>query len=135
MVHAVGRLLNEEWFLGWKNGQEDKGKAPPGPGASKHRPLPEDFALRGMPWAGRYYPDGWFITGERIDDDDKYFKVPSMTEERRKRVLWLGFCIARRGNGKWLHFNEWSRRFGVSYIAQRCFEPRFLNFGPFKVPL
>jgi hypothetical protein len=44
--------------------------------------------MRGFQWAERYHPPRWFDTDERVDDDDdKYFEVPSMMEERRDRVL------------------------------------------------
>ena len=84
-------------------------KAPP---VRRKRPLPDDYAMRGFQWAERYHPDGWFDTDERIDDDDKYFEVPSMMEERRERVLWLGARIAEREGGRWLQLDRETKRFG-----------------------
>ena len=43
---------------------------------------------------------------------DKYFEVvspaevESRIEEREKRVLWLGCCIAKTMEGKWLRFDK-----------------------------
>jgi hypothetical protein len=34
------------------------------------RPLPEDYAMRGLLWADKYYPSGWFSNG-KIEDDEK----------------------------------------------------------------
>ncbi|KAL2256836.1 hypothetical protein VTK26DRAFT_1047 [Humicola hyalothermophila] len=78
------------------------------------RPLPDDFALRGFPWVDRYFPDGWFATREKIDDDDKYFEVPSMIQERKERALWLGCRIAKQGGGNWLTYDRETHRFDVS---------------------
>ncbi|KAK4239733.1 hypothetical protein C8A03DRAFT_42664 [Achaetomium macrosporum] len=120
---ALARLLEGgNQFPGWKVDNEDqenevktdeKGAAPPAKGP-RRRPLPDDFALRGFSWVDRYFPDGWFVTDETIDDDDKYFEVPSMMEERRERVIWLGCRIAEREDGKWLRFNKETRRFAVN---------------------
>ncbi|KAK8013435.1 hypothetical protein PG991_009028 [Apiospora marii] len=46
-----------------------------------------------------------------IDDDEKYFEVASMTDERKERVLWLGISIAR--HGKWLLYDDKSHQFSV----------------------
>ncbi|KAK7962569.1 uncharacterized protein PG986_003394 [Apiospora aurea] len=74
------------------------------------RPLPEDFALRGLLWAEKYYPSDWF-SNDKVDDDEKYFEVASMTDERKERVLWLGVSIAR--HGKWLLYDDELRQFSV----------------------
>ncbi|KAL2014991.1 hypothetical protein VTK56DRAFT_6550 [Thermocarpiscus australiensis] len=108
-------------FPGWKEDKDEenevntdeKGGVPPGKGP-KRRPLPDDFALRGFSWVERYFPEGWFVTDERIDDDDKYFEVPSMMEERTLRVVWLGCRIAEREKGEWLRFDKETRRFTVN---------------------
>ncbi|KAK4096510.1 hypothetical protein N658DRAFT_553646 [Parathielavia hyrcaniae] len=119
---ALARFLESgEPFQGWKEKQEENKKnnneggagagGEPWPDAPRKRPLPEDFALRGFPFVEEYYPDGWFVT-EEIDDDDKYFEVLSMIEERKERVVWLGRRIAEK-EGKWLRFDKENRRFGV----------------------
>ncbi|KDN60779.1 hypothetical protein CSUB01_05971 [Colletotrichum sublineola] len=73
------------------------------------RPLPEDFAQRGLLWVDRYYPDDWFTS--KFDDDEKYFEVASMTSERVERCLWLGCRLA--SSGKWLTYDKSTRQFGV----------------------
>jgi hypothetical protein len=80
----------------------------------RKRPLPDDFAMRGLPWVEKYFPGGWFVTEESIDDDEKYFELQSMSEERRERVVWLGCRIAERDGGKWLRFDKETKRFGVN---------------------
>jgi hypothetical protein len=77
-----------------------------------NRPLPEDFAMRGMPWADTYLPAEWF-SNLKIDDDEKFFEVPSMTGERKERLLWLGRQIALR-SGKTLTYDAATHTFGVS---------------------
>ncbi|KAJ4289974.1 hypothetical protein N0V88_006775 [Collariella sp. IMI 366227] len=44
----------------------------------RRRPLPDDYAIRG------------------VDDDDKYMELAYMVEERKNRVMWLGAHIAAR---------------------------------------
>ncbi|KAK4097793.1 hypothetical protein N658DRAFT_526800 [Parathielavia hyrcaniae] len=114
LVHL---LESDEPFPGWKEKQEEKNEGTDGeprPRAPKRRPLPEDFSLRGFPFVESYFPDGWFSTEEKIDDDDKYFEVPSMIEERKERVVWLGCRIAGREGGRWLRFDKETKRFGVN---------------------
>ncbi|TIC97527.1 Telomerase-binding protein EST1A [Colletotrichum higginsianum] len=74
------------------------------------RPLPEDFAQRGLLWVDKYYPNDWF-TSAKLDDDEKYREVASMTQERRERCLWLGCRLASSGN--WLTYDLATRKFGV----------------------
>ncbi|KAK4243403.1 hypothetical protein C7999DRAFT_36275 [Corynascus novoguineensis] len=82
--------------------------------ARKKKPLADDYAMRGLPWTETYFPDRFFVTDERIDDDEKYFELPSMLNERRERTIWLGCRIAKRGEGKWLLFDEEAKIFGVN---------------------
>ncbi|GKT96359.1 telomerase-binding protein EST1A protein [Colletotrichum tofieldiae] len=82
----------------------------PRPNKETPRPLPEDFAQRGLLWVDKYYPDDWF-TSMKVDDDEKYFEVASMTEERQDRCLWLGCRLASSGN--WLTYDKSTRQFGV----------------------
>lgn len=117
---GLAQLLQSEQFPG-TNGEDTKGGEAGngngngnGNGRRSKRPIPDDFAMRGFPWVEKYFPDGWFVTEERIDDDEKYFELPSMKEERRERVLWLGGRIAEREGGKWLKFDNETNRFGVS---------------------
>ncbi|KAK3330590.1 hypothetical protein B0H66DRAFT_468554 [Apodospora peruviana] len=76
------------------------------------RPLPEDYAMRGLLWVDKYFPNDWF-SNDKIDDDEKYFEVASMSEERKERVLYLGCRIAAR-DGKWLRYDSESHQFSVS---------------------
>jgi Est1 DNA/RNA binding domain len=62
------------------------------------RPFPEDFAIRGLLWTEGYFPDGYF-SNEKIDEEEKYHELPSMTAERKGRILWLGRRISNRAYG------------------------------------
>ncbi|KAM0323127.1 hypothetical protein ACHAQA_008977 [Verticillium albo-atrum] len=78
--------------------------------AETPNPLPEDFAMRGLPWTQKYLPSNWF-SDVNIDDDDKFREVSSMIEERRIRILWLGCRIASHGD--WLHYDSKVHEFSV----------------------
>ncbi|KAI1872276.1 hypothetical protein JX265_001600 [Neoarthrinium moseri] len=84
------------------------------------RPLPEDFAMKGLLWVDKYFPVDWF-SNDKIDDDEKYFEVASMTDERKERILWLGCRIAKLG--KWLTYDESIHQFGVVNEFEREVEP------------
>ncbi|KAG7402699.1 Telomerase-binding protein EST1A [Fusarium oxysporum f. sp. rapae] len=73
-------------------------------------PLPEDFAMRGLLYAEDYFPNDWF-SNDKIDEDEKYFELPSVTEVRKDRILSLGYNIASSGN--WLLWNRETRQFEV----------------------
>ncbi|KAB5514953.1 hypothetical protein GE09DRAFT_1161685 [Coniochaeta sp. 2T2.1] len=73
------------------------------------RPLPEDYAMRGLLWTDDYFPPGHF-DGEQRDDDEKYMELPSMVESRKERVLYLGCHIAARGE-QWLRYDRAEHRF------------------------
>jgi len=118
---ALAPLLEGARFPGSAEiGEENSGddgkqeKAGASGAARKKKPLADDFALRGFPWTETYFPEKHFVTEERIDDDEKYFELPSMLEERRERLVWLGCRIAERENGKWLRFDKETKRFGVA---------------------
>ncbi|ODA83153.1 hypothetical protein RJ55_01663 [Drechmeria coniospora] len=82
----------------------EKGEAP--------RPLPEDYAMRGLLYAEDFFPNGWF-ENEKIDDDERYQEQPSKTSERRERILWIGRQLAN--HGEWLTWDETNRIFGVRF--------------------
>jgi len=65
------------------------------PRGDSNRPLPDDYALRGLLWTKEYFPNDWFTS--RVDDDERYFEVPSMTEERKERILWLACRLSKSG--------------------------------------
>lgn len=73
-------------------------------------PLPEDFAMRGLLWAARYHPGGWFAAA-KVDDEERETEPASMANQRKDRILWLGCCIARCG--KWILYNSRDRAFSV----------------------
>lgn len=75
----------------------------PMPEKNNPRPFPEDYALRGLLWADGLFPDNWF-TNPKIDDEEKYVELPSMTDERKERILWLARRIANAG--PWLNYDS-----------------------------
>jgi hypothetical protein len=79
--------------------------------SKEHRPLPEDFALKGFHFVEPYHPADLF-SKIKIDDDEKYFEMPSMMEVRKQRILWLAHKIAR--TGAWLTWDDTANRFGVN---------------------
>jgi hypothetical protein len=78
------------------------------------RPLPEDFKMRGLVYAENLFPENWYRDA-RVEEDEKQFELPSMTDQRKERILWLGRRMA--GNGTHLTWNESTRQFGV---AEAC---------------
>lgn len=72
-------------------------KFPTPPESAKSRPLPEDFAMRGLLWANQYFPRDWFDPSKVDDDDEGYLEVSSMAQERTERILWLGRQLLRGG--------------------------------------
>ncbi|KAH8743671.1 hypothetical protein F5883DRAFT_364029, partial [Diaporthe sp. PMI_573] len=72
------------------------------------RPLPEDWCLRGLLWTDKLFPSDWF-TSDKVDDDEKTFELASMTEQRKERVLWLGYHLAL--TGKWLTYDKQRKQF------------------------
>jgi hypothetical protein len=73
------------------------------------RPFTEDFAMRGLLWADEYYPQNWF-SNDKIDAEEKYLEVASMTDDRKERILWLACRIAELGD--WIHYN--GKKFSIS---------------------
>lgn len=67
----------------------------PLPEKDDFRPFPEDYAMRGLLWTETYFPDEWF-KNEKIDEEEKYREVASMTEQRKERILWLACMITKR---------------------------------------
>lgn len=79
---------------------------------ANHRPVPEDYAMRGLLWTDSYLPDSWF-TYDLQDDDEKYMELASFYEERKERILYLGCRIAAQG-GRWLRYDSDTHRFSVA---------------------
>jgi hypothetical protein len=110
---GLARLLDSELFPGSAGSaglkevkeegwEKEKGAAAPVPAMAaaaaaglRRRPLPDDFAMRGFPWVEKYFPEGWFANEEKINDDEKYFELASMMEERRERVVGWGAASRR----------------------------------------
>ncbi|KAB5515608.1 hypothetical protein GE09DRAFT_1208678 [Coniochaeta sp. 2T2.1] len=89
------------------------------------RPLPEDYAMRGLLWTDDYFPPKHF-DGEQRDDDEKYMELPSMVESRKERVLYLGCRIAARGE-QWLRYDRAEHRFSAtSTTAETVADPEQL---------
>ncbi|KAJ8127112.1 hypothetical protein O1611_g6525 [Lasiodiplodia mahajangana] len=82
----------------------------PREGTNPPHPLPEDFAMKGLVFEREYYPLDWF-SSHKVDDDEKYLEMPSMTNVRKERILWIGHKIAQSGRG--LTYNEKENIFGV----------------------
>lgn len=78
---------------------------------SSARPLPDDWSLRGLLWTEKLYPSDWF-SNDKVDDDEKTFELPSMTEDRKERVLWLGYKLA--SYGKWIKYDVYTKQFSVT---------------------
>lgn len=76
------------------------------------RPLPEDWAMRGLLWAERYLPSTLF-TSKGADDSERYFENPSMIEQRKERVLYLGCRIAAHST-EFLLYDSASHRFSAA---------------------
>lgn len=54
-----------------------------------YRPLPEDYAMRGLIYTEGYFPPKWF-PDETVEDDERYFEQASTEGDRKERLLWLG---------------------------------------------
>ncbi|KAJ2907261.1 Telomerase-binding protein EST1A [Zalerion maritima] len=59
----------------------------------RDRELPEDYALRGLVFTERYYPEKFFA--ESFDVEEKYFEIPSMMEVRKDAILSLTLSTCR----------------------------------------
>jgi hypothetical protein len=67
--------------------------------------------MRGLLWTEEYYPIRWF-KDSLVEEGEKDFELPSMGDQRKERVLWLGRRLAVSGN--WLTWDEKARTFGVA---------------------
>ncbi|KAM0464708.1 hypothetical protein ACHAPV_002543 [Trichoderma viride] len=83
------------------------------PGAENqdhYRPLPEDYAMRGLIYTEEYFPLKWFA-GEAVEEDEKYFEQASMVDSRKERILWIGKQISSLN--RWLIWDGESAKFTV----------------------
>jgi hypothetical protein len=76
------------------------------------RPLPEDWALRGLVWAADYFPSGWFLN-DKLDEDERHIEIGSHAERRKERVLYLGCQIAAKSS-EYLRYDSQVHQFNVS---------------------
>ena len=84
----------------------------PGPYRSDTpRPLPEDYAMRGLVYTEDYYPASWFHDSQ-VEEDEKYFELASMMNPRKERLLWIGRRLA--SSNSWLTWDVVARKFGVT---------------------
>jgi hypothetical protein len=83
----------------------------PKPDNQVFRPLPEDWALRGLDFADRYLEQDWFSI-PNYEDEEHYLETESMrVQDRPWRVLWLGVQIAKIGQGQWIAYDDVKKRF------------------------
>lgn len=121
----VCQLLNS-MLLSYRTHERIQSKEFPLPvGRTTPRPLPEDFAMKGLTWTANYYQADFFVD-DKIDDDEKYFEVASMTDERRERILWIAARLAEKQN--WLAVNQSHTTFSVlDKVQQRPESPLTLS--------
>ncbi|KAJ8067032.1 hypothetical protein OCU04_004412 [Sclerotinia nivalis] len=74
------------------------------------RPFPEDYAMWGLLYTEKFYPMRWSLS-EKMDEEEKHHELPSMVEQRRKRILWLGCRIADAG--PWIRYDCSRPKFSV----------------------
>ncbi|KLU82969.1 hypothetical protein MAPG_02036 [Magnaporthiopsis poae ATCC 64411] len=67
------------------------------------KPLPEDWALRGLIWTEHEFPAEHFKM-DKMEDDERMFETPSLGDHRRERILWLACRIADKG--KWIRYDQ-----------------------------
>ncbi len=58
--------------------------------------------MRGLLWALKYFPDGYFPDGG-IEPEDRKFETPRLAAVRTRRILWLGRRIASLPCGRLLY--------------------------------
>jgi hypothetical protein len=94
------------------DGTADKieGSSFPAPDKGVGRPLPEDYDLRGFDWARFYFPNRWFEDAQ-IDNEERHQELPSMTNTRVVRILWLAMRICAVGD--YIKYDSQSMTFAV----------------------
>ncbi|TQS36109.1 hypothetical protein Golomagni_03450 [Golovinomyces magnicellulatus] len=66
----------------------------PYPKDEEFKPLPEDYAMRGLVWTKDYFPENWFSKDEVVDQDI-YVENLFLTRQRKERIVWLGHKIVQ----------------------------------------
>ncbi|KAJ9155637.1 hypothetical protein NKR23_g1920 [Pleurostoma richardsiae] len=90
---------------------------------SGQRPLPEDWALRGLLWTEQLFPADYF--DEVVDEEEKAFEIPSFTEFRKRRILYLAGCLATQGD--YFSWDSDGRQFIVSPAFERASVAKILT--------
>lgn len=93
MSRPAGKMMPDTGSDDYKTPESKNSPAP------VHRPMPEDWEMRGFVWAETAFPEGQFKDANVVDEDEMAFETPSMLEERLQRCLWLGYQVAQ--------FNYW----------------------------
>lgn len=62
---------------------------PPRPRSIEERPLPEDWALRGLLYTQHTFPQDWFGAETVMDDGERLMEKAAMKPIRQERILWL----------------------------------------------
>ncbi|KAJ6258181.1 hypothetical protein Dda_7100 [Drechslerella dactyloides] len=78
------------------------------------RPLPEEFMMRGLEIARRYFPYRYFSRIQVDDDDERLIELPSMNLVREEKMLWL--LVKFANYGPWLKYDP--NRFSFSVSAE-----------------
>ncbi|KFZ13234.1 hypothetical protein V502_06722, partial [Pseudogymnoascus sp. VKM F-4520 (FW-2644)] len=82
------------------------------------RPLPEDWAMRGLPFTKDYFPNAWFAE-KNAEPDMHYIETESMSSQHRpERVLWPAIEISRLA-GDWMGYGG-AELFFVGEKAKDC---------------
>ncbi|ELQ41145.1 hypothetical protein OOU_Y34scaffold00300g6 [Pyricularia oryzae Y34] len=109
------------------------------PRTAERRPLPEDWAMRGLVWAEMAFPRGYFTVNESMNEDERTFETPSMGEQRRERCLWLAYQIAHIGTsgdadnkgkeGRWITYDPDTKKFSpaAKYVSDVEIRATFLD--------
>ncbi|TLS20437.1 uncharacterized protein PpBr36_11261, partial [Pyricularia pennisetigena] len=96
------------------------------PRTAERRPLPEDWAMRGLVWAEMAFPADHFRVNENMEEDERTFETPSMKDQRRERCLWLAYQIAQIETsedgvkeGRWITYNADTKKFrpAAQYVS------------------
>jgi hypothetical protein len=56
-------------------------------------PLPEDYFIQGLVWAGSYFPEGWFA--REHGEEERYLEQADTLRRRIDRILFLGLELAK----------------------------------------
>ncbi|KAF3902925.1 hypothetical protein AA313_de0210132 [Arthrobotrys entomopaga] len=75
------------------------------------RPLPEEYMMRGLETVRRYFPFGYF-NKIQVDDDERLIELPSMSNVREEKMLWLMVKFANYG--PWIKYDPAKFSFSVS---------------------